>query len=130
MSRRPKGGMGAGRKKVAKQEPLVSEAWGTLATTVTNKHTKNKARGVGRNTYKDRNTQRHMAQLCFMFSSSSFFFQTISMLETVGAINEEANEDCIEEAANLAELNKKRMVRKKRRKKGVHVKHMRLTHTC
>lgn len=34
MSRRPKGGMGGARKKVGKQEPLVSEAWGTLATTV------------------------------------------------------------------------------------------------
>jgi len=65
MSRRPKGG--AGRKKVGKQEPLVSEAWGTLATT------------------------------------------TISMLETVGAINEEAADDCVEEAAQLAEMNKKRM---------------------
>jgi hypothetical protein len=64
---------GAGRKKVGKQEPLVSEAWGTLATS------------------------------------------TISMLETVGAINEEAADDCIEEAAQLSEMNKKRMVRAKRK---------------
>jgi len=63
MSRRP----GGARKKVAKQEPLVSEAWGTLATT------------------------------------------TISMLETVAAVNEDASEDCIEEAAQLSEMNKKRM---------------------
>lgn len=31
------------------------------------------------------------------------------MLETVGATNEDANEDCIDEAAQLAEMNKKRM---------------------
>jgi hypothetical protein len=65
---------GAGRKKVGKQEPLVSEAWGTLATS------------------------------------------TISMLETVGAINEDAAEDCIEEAAQLSEMNKKRMVRAKEKR--------------
>jgi len=59
---------GAGRKKVGKQEPLVSESWSTLATT------------------------------------------TISMLETVGALNDDAADDCIEEAAQLAEMNKKRMV--------------------
>ena len=60
--------VGAGRKKVGKQEPLVSESWSTLATT------------------------------------------TISMLETVGALNDDAADDCIEEAAQLAEMNKKRMV--------------------
>ena len=34
---------------------------------------------------------------------------TISLLETVGAINEDAADDCIEEAAQLGEMNKKRM---------------------
>jgi hypothetical protein len=68
MSRRPKGGMGGGRKKVGKQDPLVSEAWGTLISS------------------------------------------TISMLETVGAIDEQASDDCVEEAAQLSEMNKKRMV--------------------
>ena len=56
-----------GRKKVGKQEPLVSEAWSTLTST------------------------------------------TVSMLETVGSINEDAQDDCIEEAAQLNDMCKKRM---------------------
>ena len=43
-------------------------------------------------------------------SWSTLATTTISMLETVGALNDDAADDCIEEAAQLAEMNKKRMV--------------------